>query len=435
MQVTVTSPSELERVLTVTVPADELKKEYESHIRQLSKTRRIDGFRPGKAPASVIQKYFGATAMGKAVDSMIQINYFKAVQDQKLNPTTLPQVDIKTAELGKDFVFEANVEVYPEITPVSFENIEVERIKTELKDSDVEEMIQNVRRQQGKWKTVESDAQNGKRVVLNFVGKMDGTEFEGGKADNFSLVLGEGRMIPGFEDGIIGKKTGDKFDENVKFPEDYHAENLKGKDAVFSIEIVRVEELELPEVDDAFISGLGVKDVSLDGLKAELRKNMQRELSQMVTQSNQAAVFDALVKANNFTIPQRLVAEHANKLMNDAQEQFKNRYGNKAQAPEYNVDMFKPRATESIRLGMLIGKLVSDNKIEADDAKVDSLIADMASAYEDNEEVIKFYKSNKQFMSNIRERAVEQQLVDLVYSKAKVTDNEKSFADLVKLYR
>lgn len=432
MQVTVANTSDTVKVLTITVPADEFEKEYKENIKKLSKTRRIDGFRPGKIPANVAQRYFGAAAINESINTMIKINYAKALMDQKITPACPPTIDLKDATVGKDFVFEAKVDQYPEITLADLSNIEVEKVKCEIKDSDVEEMIEKVRKQQGKFEKSAEPSANGDNVVINMVGKVDGVEFEGGKADNMSVIIGSGRMIPGFEEGLIGKNIGDQFELPVKFPEDYNAENLKGKDAVFDIKVISVMKLVLPEVDENFIKNLGVKAGTLDELKVELRKNMERELSGLLRSTNRKTVLDKLVEAHPVTFSDAIVNYEAEEQRLYTIENYTKRFGKKAKVPNFELSLFKDKAINDLKLRLLFSKIVEDNKFESTEEKENELIKSFITAYESPEEMEKFYKENKNARANIKELVIEGLVVDFLFTRFKTTEVEKSFSQLIE---
>ncbi|MDP5291012.1 trigger factor [Oceanimonas sp. CHS3-5] len=429
MQVSVETTQGLERRLTITVPAEQVTGEVNNRLRQLAKTRRIDGFRPGKAPLTVIKKMFGASVEADVAGDLMQRNFFEAVMSEKLNPAGMPTMEPAPIKAGEDFTFTATFEVYPEVEVKGLDAVSVEKPQADVTDADLDNMIDTLRKQHADWVEADRAAEDGDRVTMNFVGSVDGEEFEGGKADDFVLVLGSGRMIPGFEDGLLGKKAGDEFTIEVTFPEEYHAENLKGKPASFAITLTKVEAQQLPELTEEFVKRFGIADGTVDGLKAEVRKNMERELAQALKASVKEQVIDGLLEQNEVEVPQSLIDSEIDTLRKQALQRFG---GMDAQnAPELPAELFKDQAERRVRVGLVLGELIKANEIKADDAKVQEIIASMASAYEDPSEVVAYYNDNPQLLENVRSLAVEDQAIEFILSQAKVTDKQVSFDDVM----
>ncbi|WP_107852788.1 trigger factor [Oceanimonas marisflavi] len=429
MQVSVETTQGLERRLTITVPAEQVTGEVNSRLRQLAKTRRIDGFRPGKAPLTVIKKMFGASVEADVAGELMQRNFFEAVMSEKLNPAGMPTMEPTPIKAGEDFTFTATFEVYPEVEVKGLDAVSVEKPQAEVTDADLDNMIDTLRKQHADWVEADRAAEDGDRVTMNFVGSVDGEEFEGGKADDFVLVLGSGRMIPGFEDGLLGKKAGDEFTIEVTFPEEYHAENLKGKPASFAITLTKVEAQQLPELTEEFVKRFGIADGTVDGLKAEVRKNMERELAQALKASVKEQVIDGLLEQNEIDVPQSLIDGEVDTLRKQALQRFGGL--DAKNAPELPAELFKDQAERRVRVGLLLGEVIKANEIKADDAKVQEIIASMASAYEDPAEVVAYYNDNPQLLENVRSLAVEDQAVEFVLSQAKVTDKQVSFDEVM----
>jgi len=430
MQVSVESTQGLERTLTITVPADVFEKEYDGRIRHLSKTQRVDGFRPGKVPASVIAKRFGAAIEQEVAGEIMQRHFFEAIVAEKLNPAGAPQVAPQERKKGEDFVFTAKFEVYPEITLAGFEELSVEKESAQVTDEDLEKMITTLRKQHATWNSVEREAANDDQVTLDFEGSIDGELFEGGKAEAFQIVLGSGRMIPGFEDGIIGHKAGEEFTIAVNFPEDYHAEALKGKAAQFAIKLSKVEEQELPEITPEFVKKFGVESGELENLKADVKQNMSRELEQTLKNSIKDKVLTALVEVNEIAVPKALVDSEIDALRKQAVE----RYGKQidpAQLPELPAELFTEQAEKRVKIGLLLGEVIKTNELKVDQDKVAALIESAASAYENPAEVVEYYKNHKELMQNMENIALEEQAIDFILEKAKVIEVNKSFDEVM----
>lgn len=429
MQVSLETTEGLERRLTITVPAEQVDTEVNGRLRQLAKTRRIDGFRPGKAPLSVIKKMYGASVEQEVAGDLMQRNFFEAVMSEKLNPAGMPTMEPGPIKAGEDFTFTAVFEVYPEVEVKGLDAISVEKPQAEVQDADLEKMIETLQKQHADWVSVEREAGTDDRVTMNFVGSVDGEEFEGGAAEDFQLVLGSGRMIPGFEDGLMGKKVGDNFVLEVNFPEEYHAENLKGKPAQFDVAVTKVEAQELPELTEEFVKRFGVADGSVDGLKAEVRKNMDRELTQALKASVKEQVIDGLLEQNPVDVPKSLVDNEIETLRKQALQRFGGMDPNNA--PQLPAELFQEQAERRVRVGLVLGEVIKANEIKADDAKVQEIITAMAAAYEDPAEVVAYYNDNPQMLESVRNLAIEDQAIELVLSQAQVTDKQVSFDELM----
>ena len=429
MQVSVETTQGLERRLTITVPAATVSKEIENRLRGLAKTQRIDGFRPGKVPAKVIKKRFGAAVAEEVAGEIMQRNFYEAIVAEKLNLAGAPTLEPAQVKDGEDFSFTATLEVYPEFEVAGVEAIEIEKSVSSVTDADVDGMIETLRKQHAEWVTADRAAEANDQVKVNFNGSIDGEEFEGGKAEDFTLAMGQGRMIPGFEEGIVGKSAGEEFTVEVTFPEEYHAENLKGKTAIFAITLNAVETQELPEINAEFVGKFGVEDGTLESLKAEISKNMSRELEQAIKANTKTKVLDALVESNDIDVPAALVKQEIVTL----REQAMQRFGQMApqNAPELPDELFTEQASRRVKIGLVLGEFIKANEITADDARVQDMIASMASAYEDPAEVIAHYKDNEQALANVRNVAVEDQAIDLVLEKANVTEKEVAFEELM----
>ena len=428
MQVSVETTQGLGRRLSITIKSEDITKAVDKELINTAKKVRIDGFRKGKVPLKIVEQRYGASILQDALSDLMQRNFVEAIIQEKLNPAGAPVYTPKEYKNGEDYTFTVEFEVYPEIKVKDLDKIEVEKPVAEVVDADVDTMIETLRKQQGTWKEVNEPAKEQYRVTLDFVGKVDGEEFEGGKANDFVLVLGQGRMIPGFEDAIIGHKASDQFDINVTFPEDYHAENLKGKPAVFAATLKKVEELELPELTEEVIKRFGIADGTIDSLRNEVRKNMARELKATIRNKIKAQVIDGLIKNNEIDIPSALVDREVDVLRQQAVSRFG---GNVKQSMDLPKELFEAEAKRRVSVGLLFSEIIESNKLKADDARVQSLIDDIATAYEDPKEVSEYYHNDKKAMDNIRSVALEDQVVDLLLESAKVTDKNYSFSELM----
>ncbi|EGR4326653.1 trigger factor [Vibrio cholerae] len=428
MQVTVETLEGLQRRLNITVPAANIEDAVAAELRNIAKNRRFDGFRKGKVPMKMVAKMYGKAVRQDVLGEVMQRHFIEAIVKEKINPAGAPTFAPVEIGEGKDLVFTATFEVYPEVELKGLENIAVEKPAAEVTDADVAEMLETLRKQQATWKEVDEAAENGKRVSIDFVGSIDGVEFEGGKAENFPLEMGAGRMIPGFEDGIVGKTKGMEFVIDVTFPEDYHAENLKGKAAKFAIKVNKVEARELPELNDEFVARFGVAEGGVDSLKAEVRKNMERELKQAIKARIKEQAIEGLVKENEIQVPSALIDQEINVLRQQAAQRFG---GNVEAAAQLPRELFEEQAKRRVVVGLLLGEVIRTHELKADEEKVKALITEMATAYEDPSEVVSYYEQNQQLMNNMRNVALEEQAVDAIIAKAKVTEKAISFSELM----
>ncbi|AKP34564.1 trigger factor [Yersinia aleksiciae] len=428
MQVSVETTQGLGRRVTITVAADSIEKAVKSELVKAAKSVRIDGFRKGHVPMNIVEQRYGASVRQDVLGDLMQRNFVDAIIKEKINPAGAPNYVPGEYKQGEDFTYSVEFEVYPEVELKDLESIEVEKPVVEVNDADVDTMLETLRKQQATWKETDAAATAEDRATLDFTGSIDGEEFEGGKASDFVLAMGQGRMIPGFEEGVIGHKAGEEFTIDVNFPEDYHAENLKGKSAKFDIVLKKVEVRELPELTEEFIKRFGVADGSVAGLRAEVRKNMERELKGAVRNRVKTQAIDGLVSANEIDVPAALVEGEIDVLRRQAAQRFG---GNEKQAAELPRELFEEQAKRRVVVGLLLGEVISQHELKADEGRVKELIEEMASAYEDPQEVIEFYSKNKELMNNMRSVALEEQAVETLLAKAKVTEKPTTFSELM----
>ncbi|AEH33555.1 trigger factor [Vibrio anguillarum] len=428
MQVTVETLEGLERRLNITVPAANIEDAVTKELRNIAKNRRFDGFRKGKVPLKMVAQMYGKAVRQDVMGEVMQRHFIEAIVKEKINPAGAPTFAPVSIEEGQDLVFNATFEVYPEVELKGLENITVEKPAVEVKEEDVAEMLETLRKQQATWKEVDAAAEAGSRATIDFVGSIDGVEFEGGKAENFPLEMGAGRMIPGFEDGIVGKTKGMEFEIDVNFPEDYHAENLKGKAAKFAIKINKVEVRELPELNDEFVAKFGVAEGGVEALKAEVRKNMERELKQAVKNRIKEQAIEGLVKENDINVPSALIDQEIDVLRQQAAQRFG---GNPEAAAQLPRELFEEQAKRRVVVGLLLGEVIKSEELKADEDKVKALIEEMATAYEDPAEVMAYYSQNQQMMNNMRNLALEEQAIDAIIAKAQVSEKAVSFNELM----
>ncbi len=429
MQVSVETTSPIERVLTISVPAARVDEKVNSEVAKTAKTIRIDGFRKGKVPVSVVKKRYGQGIRIDAVEQIMRDAYVEALQKESIQPAGAPSIEPKNLAEGADLEFVIKVEVYPEITLADNSAIKVERIISEVTDADVDTMLETLRKQNAEWTSVERESADGDQVTIDFVGYLGDEAFEGGAAQGHKLVLGSNTMIPGFESGILGAKAGEERTISVTFPEDYQAENLKGKEASFKITVSEVAEQVLPELNDAFVEKFGLEEATLDALRAEVRKNMDRELNQAVKSKLKNALFEGLSSINEVEVPSALIDQEVDGLRKQAGQQFGGQGFDVSQLP---AELFQDEAKKRAKLGLLISEIIKSNEMKVDDERVYSFLEEMAQAYQEPQQVIDFYLKNKEQLSQVQSAVLEEQVVDKLLESAQVTEVTLGYEDAIK---
>ena len=428
MSISIETLEGLQRRVTIIVAADKIEAAYKEQLKGYAKNARVDGFRKGKVPHSIIEQRFGVAARQEVLSDEMQRAFFDAVIAEKINLAGRPTFIPNNYQPGQEFSFSVTFEVFPEVELKGLENIEVEKPVVEITDADLDKMVDVLRKQQATWTESQEAVKAEDRVTIDFVGSVDGEEFEGGKATDFVLAMGQGRMIPGFEEGIVGHKAGEQFDIDVTFPAEYHAENLKGKAAKFAITLKKVENIVLPELTEEFVKKFG-NAKSVEDLRAEIKKNMQRELNNAVTARVKNQVINGLIEQNDIEVPAAAVAEEVEVLRQQAVQRFGGKPEMAAQLP---AELFEAEAKRRVQVGLLLSTVIGSNELKVDDARVEAMIADIASAYEQPAEVVEYYAKNRQLTENIRNVVLEEQAVDAVLAKAKVTEKAMSFDELMQ---
>jgi len=433
MQVTVEKPEQgLEHKISVTFPSADLSSQVEKRLNEIRRTIKMDGFRPGKVPLNVVKKRHGAQIEQEILGEKVQEVFYDAVAKESLKVAGYPMFDELDNKDGT-VSFVARFETYPEITVPEFSGVTVEKTTAEVTDEDVENMITRLREQRMAWKPSKSaakKAKKGEQVIMDFVGKVDGEVFEGGSAENVPLELGSGRMIPGFEDGIMGMKKGEEKTIEVTFPEEYQADHLKGKLATFDITVHSVSTQQLPDIDEEFVKSFGVEDGTEASLRTEIKENMEKELSRAVQNNNRSATLEALQETIDVQLPKALVDQEVQNLMKNMVQKMKEQ-GMKESDINVSADHFQVEAEKRVKLGLIIGDVIRANKIEASEADIEAFIAEQASSYEDPSEVIGWYKQNPQALNEIKAIIVENKVAEKIISEAKVTEVTKTFEEIV----
>ena len=424
MQVSVESGEGLERRMTVALPADQIEEAVTKRLKQIGRTARMDGFRPGKVPIGVLRRKYGGQVLQEVYGDMIESSYREAVQQEKLNPAGLPKIEPNKSDEEGVFSYIATLEVMPEIELAQLDGT-IKRPVAEVMDQDIDEMIQKLRKQRASWNAVERAAQQGDQLKINFKGMIDGEVFQGGSASDVPLVLGSKSMIEGFESGLVGVVKEDKRTLELQFPEDYRVEDLAGKPVTFEVEVNEVAEEVLPEVDDEFAKAFGTAE-GVGQLRADIRENMERELQQRIKAKLKSQVMDLILHSNRIEIPTALVNEEIDALRKQTRSHLREGQG----SMELPREMFEEQAKRRVALGLLIAEIIKQNKIELDGARVRKTIEDYAASYEQPDEVIKHYYANREQLASVENVVLEDQVVDWVLAQAKVEDEPTSFSAL-----
>lgn len=431
MQVSVEITSGLGRRLTIGVPAARIEAEVAARLERAARTLRLKGFRQGKVPMKVVQQRFGAGVRQEVLGDVMSQTFYEAVRQEDLKPAGQPTIEPRSMTSGRDLEFTATFEVYPEIDLVDFEKLAIERPVAEVLDTDIDRMVEVLRNQQATWVPVERSAASGDRVNIDYIGRRDGDAFEGGSAEGSELLLGSNRMIPGFEAGIEGMNVGETRELPLRFPEEYHAEALKGAEVIFEIRLNSVAEKRLPELDDGFFARFGVSGEGVEGFRGEVRANMERELRQAVRSKLKSRVLEALREHTEVEIPQALLQQEIGALRSQMAGQF----GGDPTRFDASVlpdDMFRPQAVKRVAFGLLLGEVIRREKIEADAGRVRSMIEEMASTYEEPQEVIDWYYGNRDQLVSVEAAVLEDQAIDAVLAKAQVSDAPCSYEEALR---
>ena len=424
MQVSVEAGEGLERRMTVELPAEQIEEAVTKRLKQIGKTARLDGFRPGKVPMNMLRRRYGGQVLQEVYGEIIESSYQEAVQQQNLHPAGLPKIEPKVGDAQNVFSYIATLEVMPEIT-LARPGGSIKRPVAEVADADVAEMLEKLRKQRASWNAVDRAADAGDQVKINFKGLVDGEAFKGGSAEDMPLVLGSKRMIEGFETGLVGMVKEEKRTLELKFPDDYRVDELAGKPVTFEVEVEEVAEQVLPEVDEEFAKAFGAQQ-GVDKLKQDIRDNMQRELKQRIWARVKNQAMELILQENPIEVPSALVKEEIEALRKQTRSHLKQGAG----SIELPDNLFEDQAKRRVSLGLLISEIIKQNQIELDRERVRRAIEEIAASYEDADEVVKYYLSNRNQMATIENVVMEDQVVDWVMGQVEVIDEPSSFAEL-----
>jgi trigger factor len=427
MQVSVESIGKLERRMQVQVPAERVSQEIAARLKSISRTARLNGFRPGKAPLKVIRQQFGSQVHREVIGELLQSSYAEAVTQKQLAPAGNPRIEPQSMDEGEDLKYVATFEVFPDVALQPMEQLEVDRIAAEVTESDIDAMIERLRKQQMKYVAANRAAAKGDKVSIDFDGSIDGVSFAGGKGENVAIILGEGRMLPDLEEGLIGTTPGEKRSVTVNFPHDYRAAELAGKQAIFAAGIKSVEEPVLPEIDEEFFKAFGVTEGGLPKLREDVAANMRRELEQALRNRNKAAVMEQLYTANPTDVPNVLLEGQ----IRDMQVEAMRRAGAKDASQAPPREPFIEPARRRVVLGLLLNDVIRKENLVVDRARVNERLDEMVSAYGDAGAMKRAYMQNAEAMRQVEGLALEDQAVDWILSVAKVREVKSTFRELM----
>jgi trigger factor len=429
LDISVEASDGLNRQITVRVPSAEIDREVDVRLKQMGKTARLKGFRPGKVPAKVVRKRYGGQIRQEVLGDIVRSSFSHAVTEKQMNPAGGPSIEPLTKADDSHFAYRATFEVYPEIELADLGTLSFDAPEVSIEDADIDKMIERLRKQRGTWEAVERPAADGDRVVIDFLGKLGKEPFEGGEGKDLKVVIGAEQVIADFEKALVGLSAGGEKTAKVKFPKDYGVETLAGKRATFDITVHSVEALQLPEIDEEFMAAFGVTEGGVDAFRSDVRKNMQRELDQRLRETSKSNVLDALHDAHTFELPKTLVDQEAHALQHEAMR----RMGTEDHAKAPPISGFKPLAEKRVRLSLLVQELIGRHQIALDRAKVEERIQEIASPYEVPEEAAQIYRANKDMMAQIESSVLEGQIVDFVIDSAKPNRTKLGFDEFMNM--
>ncbi len=440
MATAVETLGKLERRLTISFPLTDVRTEVEKRLKQQAKTAKAPGFRPGKVPMKMVAAQYGYQIESDVLNDKVGRAFNEAANQNQLRVAGFPKIEPKEESPEGQLSFDATFEVYPEVVIGDLAAVEIETVKADVSDAEIEKTIDILRKQRVHYHTkgeagAHGDgglpvAASGDRVTVDFVGVIDGVEFSGGKADDYAFVLGEGRMLPEFEAATIGLKVGESKTFPLAFPEDYHGKDVAGKTAEFTITLKQLEWAHLPEVDADFARSLGMEDGDLDKMRADIKVNLEREVAGRVKARNKEAVMDALVKVTDMEVPKVMIAQDSERLAEMTRADMAQR-GMDVKNMPFPQELFATKAERRVRLGLILSQLVGDNNLQATAEQVKAQIEDFAQSYEDPREVLKYYYSDRRRLSEVEALVLEENVVNYVLSKAKVTSKDVAFDELM----
>lgn len=434
MTVTVETLDKLERRITLTLAADEINKEVESRLKRLARTVKADGFRPGKVPMSVVAQRYGYSVQYEVMNDKVGQAFNSAANEAQLRVAGAPTITQKDEAPEGVMAFDATFEVYPEVKFGDLSAVEIERIAADVSEEAIDKTLDILRKQRRTFsqRPASEGAQEGDRVTIDFEGKIDGEPFAGGKAEGFQFLIGEGQMLEQFDKAVRGMKTGESKTFPLQFPEDYHGKDVAGKEADFLVTTKKIEQANLPEVNEEFAKSLGIAEGTVEALRADIKKNLEREVKFRVLARNKAAVMDALLKVAELDVPKALVANETERMVEQARADLKQRGVKDADKAQIPAEIFSPQAERRVRLGLAVAELVKTQNLQAKPEQLQAHIEELSQSYEKPAEVVRWYLSDRQRMAEVEAVVIENNVAEYVLSQAKVTDKTLPFDELMQ---
>lgn len=430
MQVTLETTSNLERKMRISVPSEQVETQVDAKLRQAAGKVKINGFRPGKVPMREVKRRFGEGIRQEVSSELMQSSFSEAIKKEDVSPAGTPQIEEISMEAGKDLEFTAVFEVFPEVKLEGFTAITVEKPVAEVVDEDLENMIVKLQEQRLEYAETDRASKNEDKLNIDFEGFVDGEAFDGGKGESTDIILGSGSMIPGFEEGLLDCKSGQEKDLELKFPDEYQAENLAGKEALFKIKINAVSEPKTPELNDDFFKLFGIDEGGESAFRTEVRGNMEKELDSAIKSKVKNQAMDGLVETTNVDLPKALVASEIDRMRQEAVQQFGG--SAKIDPSVLPAEMFEKQAEKRVKLSLIVSAIVDQLELKVDDEKVRETIENMANTYEEPEQVINYYYNNEQQLSQIQGMVLEELVVETILEKAKVSEIAMSYEDAIQ---
>jgi len=433
MAVTVETLEKLERKMTLSLPVGTIQSEVDTRLKRMARTVKMDGFRPGKVPMNVVAQRYGYSVHYEVMNDKVGEAFSVAANEAKLRVAGQPRISEKEGAPEGEMHFDAVFEVYPEVKLGELSGAEVVKLSAEVSDGAIDKTIDILRKQRRTFaqRAMESAAQEGDRVTIDFEGKIDGETFPGGKAEAFQFLVGEGQMLKEFEDAVRGMKSGESKTFPLSFPADYHGKDVAGKQADFMVTLNKIEAANLPEVNEALAKSLGIANETVEGLRADIRKNLEREVKFRLLSRNKAAVMDALVATSELDLPKSSVQAELDRMIEAARADLKQRGIKDADKAPIPDDIFRPQAEKRVRLGLVVAELVRKNELQAKPEQLKAHIDELAASYEKPQEVVRWYLGDNRRMAEVESVVIENNVTDFVLSKAKVSEKEISFDELM----
>ncbi|MDA9114771.1 MAG: trigger factor [Burkholderiaceae bacterium] len=433
MAVNVETLEKLERKVTLTLPINAIEAEVDTRLKRLARQVKIDGFRPGKVPAKVVAQMYGASVQYEVMNDKVGEAFAAVAVEAQLRVAGAPQISQKDGAAEGEMAFEAVFEVYPEVKMGDLATVEVEKVTADVTEEAIDKTVDILRKQRRTFaqRAAADAAVDGDRATIDFLGSIDGVPFEGGKADGFQFILGDGQMLKEFEDAVRGMKSGESKTFPLAFPEDYHGKDVAGKTADFLVTVHKVEAANLPEVDEAFVKTLGVNEPTVEALRADIRNNLEREVKNRLQARNKAAAMDAMVAKAELDLPKAPVQAELDRMADAARADLKQRGIKDADKAPIPDDIFRPQAERRVRLGLVVAELVRTEKLDATREQIEAHINEMAAAYERPADVVKWYTDDQQRMSEVEAVVIENNVTAFILAKAKVTEKAVDFDELM----